>query len=365
MSNELDFSISPWFADSEEPGATGLFEVPTDEKKLVPYSELSGTVKLLELRVYHTLKNYKFGMFSESKKIIKQLHSNFKKYSSKLPERSLFDDLSPQKKLNKMAEVENLIESDNKKIVALYSKIYSKCKNEKDENKPRIMKGDNEKILFKGLDNLLKFAQKCVDKQEELLMDETTEKGKKIMISSEYDKKTDKVNEEYTESKIEQLVKAFTDKNDPFGNQFIVNFPKNETVKEYIKKRPSKTGKLLKDICKIINSCDKAFYTLDSNIQKTLYSCKEVDDKSFDKSFEKITNDKNNYKKYISQLNTAINAYVSLVDILCSVSKYRGKMTKLISLYDPRVKKSVSELVKKLKNQIGIYKVMKNILENQ
>lgn len=363
MKNKLDFHTSSWFADPEEPGSTGLFEVHSGTGDEL-YSKFRITVKTLELRVYHTLKYHKFGMFSESKKIIKQLYANFKKYSSKLPEHELFASES-KKDFKRMAEVEKLIESDNKKIENSYSKIYNKYKNEKDEKKvPRIIKDNNGKFLFKGLDDLLKFAKGCVDKQSKLLMDET-KKGKKAIPSVKYGEEGGTVNEEYTESKIGKLAEAFTtNKSDPWGNQFIVDFPGNNTVQEYIKKRISKTGKLLKDICKIISSCRKAFYALDIEIQKTLASCKEVnDDISSVESFKEITNDENNYNKYISQLNTAIDAYNILVGLLSSIVNYRGKMAKLISLYDPRVKEAISELVKKLQKQIGIYKKMKIILE--
>lgn len=378
MGNKDILNISGWFVDRDKNDSSlGLFDVPDDNIKngWTPFEKLKDTIELLEDRSLHTLKNCKFGMFSQSKKLIKQLHSNFKKYSSKLPDHELFKDFSPQEKLKKMTEVEKLIESDNKKIAVLYSKIYNKYKDkykdkdkdkDKDEKKrPRIIELDNEKNLFEGLDDLLKFAKKCVDKQRTLLMNET-KKGQKDLISAKYDENTDTFNEEYTESKIEKLAKAFTDEKNLFGNSFIYVFPKNETVKEYIKKRLSKTGKLLKDICKFINSCDKAFGALDTNILKTLYSCKEVNNNiSSVESFQKITNDENNYNKYISQLNTAIDAYNLLVGLLDSIAKYRGKMTNLISLYDPRVQKNIKELVKKLHNQIEMYKEMKIILEEK
>ena len=359
MSKTSDFNTFNWFADPEEPNSTGLFEVPSDKNDLSPYSKFESTVKTLELRVYNTLKNHKFGMFSQSKKIIKQLHSNFKKYSSKLPDHELFKDFSPQEKLKKMTEVEKLIKTDNKKIVELYSKIYNKYKNEEDEKKrPRIIELDNEKNLLKGLDNLFKFAQKCVNMQSELRMDDT-KKGEKQFLGVDESGKA-----KYDDNKIEKLAKAFTD-DDPFGNMFIKNFSQNETVKEYIKKRLSKTGKRLKDICKFINDCGKAFYALDVNIQKTLYTCKTNEKVSSCSHFKKIADDKNNYNKYISQLNTAINAYSALVNLLSSIANYRGELKKLISLYDPRVKNNIKELVKKLHNQIEMYKEMKDFLKNQ
>ncbi|MBQ6142951.1 MAG: hypothetical protein IJI84_00415 [Clostridia bacterium] len=358
MSKKSDFSTFNWFADPEEPGLTGLFEVSSiDKNNLSPYSKFESTVKAIEERLSKALNN-KFGMFSESKKIIKQLYANFKKYSSKLPEHKLFESES-KKDLKRMAEVEKLIESDNEKLDALCSKIYSKYKNEKDENKlPRIIKGDNAKNLFKGLDNLLKFAKDCVDKQSKLLIDDT-KKGEKQFLGVDESGKA-----KYDKNKIEKLAKAFIDDKDIFGNRFILDFPRNETVKEYIKKRLSKTGKLLKDICKIINGCDKALDALDPCIKTALYKCKENDVSSCS-YFKKIADDENNYNKYISQLNTAIDAYNILVGLLSSIVNYRGKMAKLISLYDPRVKEAISELVKKLQKQIGIYKKMKIILEEK
>ena len=229
MSNKLDFSVSFWFTDPEEPGSTGLFEVPSGTgDELNPSSKFESTIKLLELRAYHTLKYHKFGMFSESKKIIKQLYSNFKKYSSKLAG----NFKSGEEQLNRMVEVEKLIESDNKKIKALCDKISVKY-NGKDKT-PRIIKGDNAKNLFKGLDNLSKFAGECLDKQKDLLMDQT-KKGK---------------NDSDEEANLQKLIDAFSAKN---RFSFIINFSTDDVVKAYIKKSNSKTGESLKHIAKAIN----------------------------------------------------------------------------------------------------------------
>lgn len=343
MSKTGDFNTFNWFANPEEPNSTGLFEVPSDKNDLSPYSKFESTVKTLELRVYNTLKNHKFGMFSESKKIIKQLHSNFKKYSSKLPDHELFKDFSPQEKLKKMTEVEKLIKTDNKKIVDLYSKIYNKYKNEEDEKKrPRIIELDNEKNLLKGLDNLLKFAKKCVDKQKELAMDQT-KKGKNI----------------------EKLVNSFSTEN---LSSFFINFSTDDVVRAYIKKSSSETGKILKRIAKATDSCKKAFDSVPSEIKIGLNlldrneDLNKQDKKNIDYIKEKLK-DKNKLE-IEKELRTCVYALDLLITILTSVKNYEGERERLISLYDSRVKKAIEPLIKDLGKEKKVYEDAIKILND-
>lgn len=346
MNNKLDFSISPWFADPEEPGSTGLFYVPGDPKdELNPSSKFESTIKLLELRVYHTLKYHKFGMFSESKKIIKQLYSNFKKYSSKLAGNFKSD----KEKLKKMVEVEKLICNDSKKIESLLNKLGNSYNGKEEEKKPRIIKGKNKESLEKGIKNLLEFSEKCVDKQKELAMDQT-KKGE-----NNSDKK----------SSLEKLIKAFSTKN---LISFIINFSTDDAVKAYTKKSNSETGKILKHITKATDTCKKAFDSVLSEIKIGLNlldrneDLNKQDKKNIDYIKEKLK-DKNKLE-IEKELRTCVYALDSLITILTSVKNYEGERKRLISLYDSRVKKAIEPLIKDLGKEKKVYEDAIKILND-
>ena len=315
---------------------------------------LSNAIINLKASVEKQLEEVEYTMFSKTRSVMKVVYKNLKTYLKLLELAKRIELAKAGDALKKMAEVEKLIEKDNKKIESLLDKIEKGYNKKEEKDKPRILQGENRKNLEKTLSNLLKFVGKCVDRQKEIAISKT-KKG------SEDSSK---------EASVKKLIEVFTFNNssdsdfDEFS-KFANNFLKSNVVDAYIKKRISTTGKILKQIYKYVDDYNKTFNSFPKKIRIGLSEGESVKLwTSVDLPSEK-TERISVIKDMVQKVSHVINVLEALKNVLDAVVKYRGKQEKLISLYDPRVKNKIRILVDDgLKEVLNDYKTAKNTLTN-
>lgn len=278
-------------------------------------------------------------MFSKTRSLIKLVHKNFDNYHKMTSSNKLGSNLKAgydQKVFKALMAVEKLVEKDNKKIKDLLKKLENDYKDVKnDKEKPRILQTksgagkSHKKFLEDCLEKFLEFSKKCVNVQRKKLMENEAKKENKKIEKAE---EKGKILPAYKSAGVHDLTAIFQNcSSDPI--KFINEFSDKNTVKSYIKKSVSKTGRILKKISELATNCKKAYNGLDGSIKIVVHSFKE------NKQIEEVDPSAD-----VKKLHLFINSLDKLIDIFKLVIANSRKSAKLASLYDPDVMEHVGKL---------------------
>lgn len=277
---------------------------------------------------------------SETKSVLKLMIDNHNKYLDVWPPMATIG--KPSKDFKKAAEVVELMEKDKSQIEKKINELEKKY--ESKDKKPDVIQEENKQEIKKYLQRLLGYTGSCA----KILKDEI---------------------KNYKNSQNKELEKLFDKKN---IGEFVKSFLDNKTVKEYIGKSISETGRMLKHIQKPVLNCKNVLSKLDEKLKEYLWSATLKNGelgfdngrsvKDFDDYCEANRQNLNSWSKQVDKLSDYCK---ELSDVLNRVIQRAKKNEKVIALYKGNVASQVMSFKEdKVDPSIKVCREMRDALFN-